>query len=164
LNTSDIIAIGSVLIAGLALLQSWRASRDAANATRENNALMKKQVAIQDRLTQIEQSREQAKIIQSLKADLRAEIRQVKQSTWRLFVTNGGRGTARNVRVMLDGKPLLEHDVIPGGQEEVKIIGPKSEISCCMAMSYSCSPPFDFDVTWEDDTGQQGLYRTTLTF
>ena len=164
MNASDAIAIVSVWIAGLALVQSWRASREAAKATREANGLMKQQVVLQDRLTQIEQSREHAKLMQSLRAVLRAELRQTDGNSWRLFVANTGQGTARKVTISLDGKPLLEHDAVRPGEQETKLIGPESEISYCMEISFDCQPPFEFEVTWDDDSGQQGRYNTTLTF
>jgi len=115
MNPSEAIAIVSVCIAGLALVQSWRAGREASKATREANDLIKRQVVLQDRLTQIEQSREHAKLMQSLQAVIRAELRKTDRSSWRLFVANTGQGTARNVAITLDGKPLLEHDAVPRG-------------------------------------------------
>jgi len=164
MNPSEAIAIVSACIAGLALVQSWRAGREASKATREANDLIKRQVVLQDRLTQIEQSREHAKLMQSLQAVLRAELRKTDRSSWRLFVANTGQGTARNVAITLDGKPLLEHDAVPRGEQETKMIGPESEISYCMAICSGCCPPFDLEATWDDDSGQQGRYGTTLTF
>ena len=106
--TSEVIAVASACIAGLALVQSWLAGRKASKATAEANDLIKQQVALQDRLTQIEQSREHAKLMQSLQAVIRAVLRKTDRGNWRLFVTNTGQGTARNVTITLDGKPLLE--------------------------------------------------------
>ena len=164
METSEIIAVASVCVAWLALVQSWRASRKAAKATAEANDLIKQQVALQDRLTQIEQSREHAKLMQSLQAVIRAVLTKTDRSSWRLFVTNTGQGTARNVTITLDGKPLLEHDAIPRGEQQAKTIGPESEISYCMAICRGSSPPFELEATWDDDSGQQGSYGTTLTF
>jgi len=151
MSTSDAIAVASACIAGFALVQSWLAGRKASKATAEANDLIKRQVVLQDRLTQIEQSREHAKLMQY-------------RSSWRLFVANTGQGTARNVAITLDGKPLLEHDAVPRGEQETKMIGPESEISYCMAICSGCCPPFDLEATWDDDSGQQGRYGTTLTF
>ena len=157
MSWSDIIASGSVLVAGLALWQSWK-------TTREANDLLKEQVALQDRLTQIEQSREHAKLMQSLQALLRAVVCKTDRGSWRLVMMNTGQGTARNVTITLDGKPLLQHDAIPRGEQEAKLIGPESEVSYCMAICSGCHPPFELEATWDDDSGQQGRYGTTLTF
>jgi hypothetical protein len=164
MDESEIIAVASACIAGLALVQSWLAGRKASKATAEANDLIKQQVAIQDRLTQIEQSREHAKLMQSLQAVIRAVLTKTDRSSWRLFVTNTGQGTARNVTITLDGKPLLEHEAIPRGEQEARTIGPESEISYCMAICSGCTPPFELEATWDDDSGQQGRYGTTLTF
>lgn len=164
MSTSEAIAVASACIAGFALVQSWLTGRKASKATAEANRLIKQQVMLQKRLTQIEQSREHAKMMQSLRAVIRAELRKTDRNSWRLFVENTGQGTARNVTITLDGKPLFEHDAAPRGEEEAKMIGPESEISYCMAVSFSCSPPFEFEATWDDDSGQQGRYGTTLTF
>ena len=86
MDESEIIAVASACIAGLALVQSWLAGRKASKATAEANDLIKQQVALQDRLTQIEQSREHAKLMQSLQAVLRAELRQTDGGNYRLFI------------------------------------------------------------------------------
>jgi len=170
MTTSDIIAIVSVLIAGLALWRSWRAGREASEATREANELMKQQVALHERLTQIEQSREQARVMQSLQAIIRAELRKTDRGGWRLFVENTGHGTARNVTITLDGEPIMDHPAVSSpavqhvNREEIRTIGPESEISYVMGLTFDCSPPFEFEATWDDDSGQQGRYATTLTF
>lgn len=164
MTATDIIAIASACVAALALAQSWRAGREASKATREANDLIRQQVSLQDRLTQIEQSREHARLIQSLRATIRAVLRKTDRGSWRLFVLNTGEGTARNVTLTLDGKPLLEHDVVPRGEQEAKTIGPGSDVSYCMAISRGCHPPFEFEATWDDDSGQRGTYGTTLTF
>jgi len=164
MNMSDIISLISVVVAAVALLNSWRAGRQAHKATREANELVKQQVALQDRLAQIEQSREHARLMQTLQAALRAELRQTGQSSWRLFVLNTGSSPARNVTIMLDGKPLLEHDAVPRGEQEANLIGPESDVSYCIAPGSDCSPPFELEATWDDDSGQQGQYGTTLTF
>lgn len=150
MNISDAIAIGSVCVAVLSLAAAVYFGV--------------KNIRLQQRLLELEQEREKAKYVQSLQAQIRAGLRETGPSSWRLVVANTGRGTARNVRARLDGVPLLEHDAIPGGEQEVMTIGPDSEISYCMAITRACRPPFEFDVTWDDDSGQQGRYGTTLTF
>jgi len=157
LSSSDIIALIAAVIAALALFNNWRTGR-------QTNDLFKRQVDLQHRLTQIEQSREYARIIQSLKAELRAELRSVDRGSYRLFIKNTGQGTARNVKVILDGKPVLEHPAIPRGEQEARLIGPGSEISYLMAISFDCHPPFELSITWDDESGDTGKYSTSLTF
>lgn len=163
MTASDILALVAAIIAGIALLRSWWAGREAANATREANDLSKQQVALQERITSIEESREQARVREALKANLRAELRRTGQNSWRLFIQNTGSSPARNVTITLDGQPILEHEIIPRGEQETKLIGPQSEVSFLTAVTMDCDPPFEFEVTWDDDSGEQGLFATTLT-
>ena len=128
MSTSEVIAVASACIAGFALVQSWLAGRKASKATAEANDLIKQQVALQDRLTQIEQSREHAKLMQSPQAVIRAVLRKTDRGSWRLFVLNTGQGTARNVAIMLDGKPQLEHQAIPRGEQKARTIGRESDV------------------------------------
>ena len=153
----------TVLIAALALLISWRANRNVSKSNREANDLLKKQTEFQDRLTQIEQSREHAKLIESLRAKIRAQIQKTGDNNWRLFIENIGLGTARNLIIKIDDKPLIEHPVMLKGEKEVKLIGPESMVSYCIGISFDSIPPFEFSATWDDDSGFQGTYNSTLT-
>lgn len=149
MSISDAVAIGSVCVAVLSLAA-------AVYFGIKNGRL-------QQRLVELEQEREKAKYVQSLQAVLRAEFRNARHVSSRLVISNSGKGTARSVKVLLDGVPLLEHDVIPKGVEKVDIIGPESEISYAIAIDRACHPPFALEMTWDDDSGQQGKYSTTLT-
>jgi len=170
---SDFIAICAILVSLLSVYFSFRANKNSLT-------LQKEQTEMQKRITQIEESRERYRITQSQKANLRAELQKKESTTayldkyhirvrdhgcdYRLLIINDGPGTARNVKAMLDGKPILEHPAIVSSQQEIGTIGPGSEISYIAAITNDCSPPFEFKVTWEDDSGEPGEYETTLTF
>ena len=78
------------------------------------------QAELQQRL---EISREEDRVRQAKGAKLRAFIQKTGRD-WRLFVMNEGEVTARNVKLELDGGPLLAHTLVPRGQEEVTKLGP----------------------------------------
>lgn len=136
----------------------------AERASRKANELVEQQVEIQCRLVQIEQSREQARVLQSQQAVIRAELCKLGTGNWRLVVRNSGQSTACNVTLALDGQPFTEHKATVRGEQEIREIGPESEISYCIVISNECKPPFDLEVTWDDDSGRKGQYRTTLSF
>lgn len=152
----DLIAIGAILVSLLSIYFSFRANKKSLT-------LQKEQTEMQKRITQIEESRERERAIQSKKACLKAELRKNKRGSYRLVIKNSGQGTARNVKATLDGKPILEHPAINPGQQEITLIGPYSEISYIARITFGCRPPFKFKVTWEDDSGEPGEYETTLT-
>ncbi len=153
---SDLIAIGAILVSLLSIYFSFRANKKSLT-------LQKEQTEMQKRITQIEESRERERAIQSKKACLKAELREVERNNHRLVIENSGQGTARNVKATLDGKPILEHPIIAYGQQEIILIGPYSEISYITGITFGCSSSFKFKVTWEDDSGEPGEYETTLT-
>ncbi len=134
MSTLETTAIVAVCIAGLALV--WRVWRWWAG--RKANNLIKQQ------------------------AELCTELRKTDRGSCQLIVANNGQATARNVTITLDGSPILEHPAVPGGQQEVRLIGPKSYIPYIMAFSTECHPPFKLEATWDDDSSQQGRYETTL--
>jgi len=153
---SDLIAIGAILVSLLSVYFSFRANKNSLT-------LQKEQIEMQKRITQIEEAREQERAIQSRKANLKAELQKVERNNYRLVINNSGPGTARNVKATLDGKPILEHPAIVHDQQEITLIGPDSEISYMTDINFDCSPPFEFKVTWEDDSGIPGKWETTLT-
>lgn len=172
MNTTDIIAVVSAgaaiisaAIAIMALVQSRRAGREATKAGREANDLIKQQVAFQERLTQIEQSREHARLKQELQANLRADIRKPQgKNAYKLSIRNTGKGTARNISITLDGKPLSKHEDVLDCGEQIAILGPESQISFLMVSTFDSPTNYALEATWDDDSGQQGKYSTTLTY
>jgi len=155
-SPSAVIALIAVVIAALALYNSWRTGKQSND--------------IQRRLVQIEQTRDHDRAIQSLKAALRPKLHSTqninrRSKDYQLVIENSGQGTARNVKAFLDGKPLLEHPALPGGMQEVSLIGSGSGISYPLFIAMGGPrPPFEFMVTWDDDSGEPGRYSTTLTF
>ncbi len=158
---SDFIAICAIIVSIISIYFSRCANQRSLK-------LQEEQIEIQKRITQIEESRERDRVIQSQKAYLKAKLQKLQKkderNSYHLVIENVGQGTARNVKAMLDRKPIIKHPAILPDQQEITLIGPASEISYIMAVTLSCSPPFEFKVTWEDDSGEPGEYITTLTF
>lgn len=158
---SDYIAICAIAVSIISVYFS-------SCANQRSLKLQEKQIEMQQRITQIEESRERDRVIQSQKAYLKAKLQKLQKkderNSYHLVIENVGQGTARNVIAELDGKPIIKHPAIASSQQKIGTIGPGSEISYIAAITYDCSPPFKFKVTWEDDSGEPGEYETTLTF
>jgi hypothetical protein len=97
------------------------------------------------------------------RAKLTAYLQKTGRSNFHIVIRNDGESLARDVIIMLDGKPLLEHPVIPQGEQEVSKIGPHSEVKYIAAVHFGCAPPFDIAIQWHDEAGEGGKYETTLT-
>lgn len=144
-----IIAMGSLVVAIIAMRKSLDAQREANSAQR--------------RVVEIEEGRERQRRLASLQAKLRAELRGVRGAD-RLYLVNDGEAEARNVQVRLDGKPFAEHCAVIGDSSLPMFVGARAEVSCLLAIYQQCAPPFECEIRWDDDSGTDRSYRTTLTF
>jgi hypothetical protein len=128
---------------------------------------------IEKKQLEIEEAREKDRLTEKQKAYLTAKIVSEplpsldgrRQTTRHLLrIDNTGLAQARNIKVLLDGKSLLEHPAILKGNGEVTKIGPRSFIQYLLVLCDEVYPPFDLEVTWSDDSGgEPGFYQTTLT-
>ncbi len=77
-----------------------------------------------------------------------------------LRLYNYGEVEARDVRVSISGNRAPK---ILGDTTSPVRIGPSSYIQYPLAITFGMSPPWDLEITWVDDSGEPGTYRTTLT-
>jgi len=107
------------------------------------------------------------------KANLTAHITKEKMSRTRtsriytkyyLVVKNNGLSEARNVKLLLADKPVLEHSAVQNSQkDEIKHIGAQSSIKYEFSNGFMRELPLKTEIAWEDDSGKPGKYSTTLT-
>jgi len=144
-----IIGVGSLIVSMIAVWKSSQAQREAN--------------AVQKRIVEIEEQREREKLFEAKQANLRAELRKVERRTYRLYLVNHGKAEAHNIRIKLDGTPLAEHCAAVQNDRMPVFLGPGAECSVLLAISSVCAPPFEIEITWDDDYGTDRTYRTTLT-
>ena len=156
-SMTDAFSLGSVIISAVSLVVSVVAAWKSLQAQREANIA-------QRRIVEIEEQREQERRLTASQAFLSPQLRKTERGSYRLYLVNSGKAEARNVRVKLDGVPLGEHPVAVEGDNLPVRVGPNSEVSCILAITLSCAPPFEIEVMWEDDSGTDRVYRGTLTF
>ncbi|MGB9879339.1 MAG: hypothetical protein ACPLRM_01130 [Anaerolineae bacterium] len=140
----------SLIVSGIAMMGSWKAQREATTA--------------QKRIVEIEEQREKEKVVSSQQALLHPELRETGTGSYRLYLVNSGKAEARNVQVKLDGVPLKDHHAAVKGDVMPTLIGPNAEVSCLLAISTRCAPPFEIEVLWDDDSGKDHIYRGILSF
>lgn len=126
--------------------------------------LQRKYTALQQRLVEIEEIREQERNKTIKKAQLSACIEEYGRNNHRLFIVNEGNAEARNIHLKMDGETFEKHRAALRGEGEINCIGAHSSATKLLALSMGCAPPFDLEIFWDDDSGEQGNYRTTLTF
>jgi hypothetical protein len=81
-----------------------------------------------------------------------------------MYLVNDGESQARNVSVIFEGIPVEEHCSAVQGSQLPCDVGPRSEVSCLLAFSHQCAPPFPIELSWDDDSGEPGSYQGTITF
>lgn len=123
-------------------------------------------IRTQKRQLAIEEKREQDRLSEMNKADLTAQLvsKSSRPHDYLLRIENKGLSEARDLKILLDDLPILKHPAIPQGLEEIRQIGPQSPVQYLMDISQDNHPPFDILITWSDDSGEPGTYKTTLTF
>jgi len=125
----------------------------------------------QKRLVEIEEAREHDRLRLLRKANLIAQIKrevlitrhQQSVNQYFLCVDNTGNAEARDIVILLDGKPLLEHPTILDNTKEIRQVGPNSHFQYLLALNMQAHSPSDVKITWSDDSEEPGSYQTTLT-
>ncbi len=153
-----VVSIISVTFSGLAILLAWIAHWRISS--------------IQKRQLEIEEARENDRIRNSNKAQLRAYIKKEVESqrmhhtVWKhlLRIENMGLAEAREIKVILDDKPLFEHPTILKGQRKITQIGPQSHFDYTLALTMGAPIPSRVQITWSDDSGEPGDYKTSLNY
>lgn len=153
---ADIFPLASVIISAVSLVTSIFATWKSLRAQREANIAQK-------RIVEIEEQREKERHLAATQAQLIPRLRKTDGGLYRLYLVNSGHAEARNVRVELDGMPLHEHPTAIEGEDLPVLVGPSSEVSCCLAL-WNKKPPFEIEVKWDDDSGTDRVYRGTITF
>ena len=152
------VGILALLVSIVSAIATWRTN------SRQNQH--------QERLVNLETAREQDRQRLARSAEVRASIgrgeqhfreRMVGRSPqyW-LVIRNDGMTLARSVRVLLDGKPAIEHALIPGGEEEITTIGPGTEYRYILAVSHQSPRVVDVLIQWDDDSGEPRRWESQL--
>ena len=123
------------------------------------------------RMVALEEARESDRIRQGAKANLVADIQRGDGSgpVWRLEVENRGQAEARDVTVLLDAQPILDHPGVAratqqGLNRELRHLAAGARFRYVLAPTLGCRPPWELEITWTDDSGEPGSYQATLTF
>lgn len=90
----------------------------------------------------------------------------ISQNQYWLLIHNKGLAEARDVRVLLDGKPLPQHPGIPANIKELTQVGPD------ISIPYHLTPTPEQEqaktlyvkTTWSDDTGEPRFWEQILKF
>ncbi len=112
---------------------------------------------------EIEQEQEADRQLDRRKATITAKFEHLQQAGhYALHIENGGASEARDVTVVLGGKPISELKNIEPKFPQIPKIGPGSIASYSWQCADNPRPPFPLKITWSDDSKKPRCYRTTL--
>ena len=138
---SFILSLVSIFIAAGAMFTSWRT---------------------QKRQVEIEEAREKYRLKEMHKADLVARL--VKDGRDLLIIENKGPAEAREISILLNGRSLSEFQAFVGGQSEIHRVVAYSLFHYLMAFYTGVDLTPEITINWIDDSGEPGIYQTTLTY
>ena len=171
---TSMVALLAVLISIIALYRNNQTARRQmelqereAELREKQTKLSESQTELQRRVVGIEEGREQRQLEDQSKADLIARIvteGEGGSKTYLLEIRNDGEADARQVEVIMDGKPLNQHPAFFKSQEIIRKVPRKSTIRYPLILRLGTSPPFDISVRWADDfSDSRGPFEGTLT-
>ena len=122
----------------------------------------------QERLVNLETTREQDRQRLARSADVRASIvhgerlffDEIVPQHW-LVIRNDGMALARKVRVLLDGKSLVAHKLVLDG-EQTTAIGSGAEHRYTLKASLNSASFVDVLIQWDDDSGEPRRWESKL--
>ena len=152
------VSVLALLVSAASAIATWRTNS--------------RQSQHQERLVNLETAREQDRQRLARSAEVRASIdrgeqhlreRMIARSPqyW-LVIRNDGMALARNVRILLDGKPILEHPLVPDGEEEITTVGAGTKHRYILAVSMQSAIIVDVLIQWDDDSGEPRRWESKL--
>ena len=120
-----------------------------------------KQNDLQERLLALEATRQKAAIRQSRQARLSARFDRIGHD-WMLGFRNDGKSGASEIRITIDDQSVLEHPLVLHGSGEITELGSGAEAHSLIAPSMGMPDVYTVELTWRDDSGEPGKWRSQL--
>jgi len=120
-----------------------------------------RQNALQEQMLALETAREQDRRREAESAQVTASIERWGREH-RLRIQNSGSVTARNVRVLMDGKPLREYELILQGEDEISVLGPGVDATYILAVAQQSPGVVLVRIEWSDDSADNRIWKSQL--
>jgi hypothetical protein len=130
-------------------------------STIATSRISSRQNALQEQMLALETAREQDRRREAESAQVTASIERWGREH-RLRIQNSGSVTARNVRVLMDGKPLREHELILQGEDEISVLGPGVDATYILAVAQQSPGVVLVRIEWSDDSADNRIWESQL--
>ena len=141
-NPGNLIAVISLIMSAIAIYTAW---------------------ITQKRQVEIEEIREKDRQKDMRKANLVARLKN-DDGRRLLVIENKGPSEARDITILLNGRPLSEYQGFVQQKEEIRSVGAFSSFHYLMVLVMGMDLSFEIAITWVDDSEETGHYNTTLTY
>jgi hypothetical protein len=115
---------------------------------------------LQGRMTKIEEGREKDRIRQMNKAYVKAYLSRADD---RLYFENYSDNPAKDLEVYVNGVDFMNSPVRVQNEDKKTRIGPKSEISYFFPITGGNTGPWEIKITWNDESGEKGIWEGQLS-
>ena len=126
-------------------------------------------LALQQEMNRIEKARRSDEVLERSSADLRASVLRVGRAgrSLILLIKNHGVAPAADVRVLIDGVPaseseILEHDTESAARRTFGPIGPGNSLSLPILAHAAAPNEFVVAVRWKNRSGTDGSTETQV--
>ncbi len=158
-DATTVISVIALLVSFVSVVLAWRTSG-------HQHQLQLRDTDLQERLVALETAREKDRLRASRSAQVTASIvrehvRASRTDYW-LRIANEGRAAAGNIRVLLDEKPALEHELTLSGEDEITTLGPGADARYHLAVTMGSPRVVLVRVSWDDESGDPGLWISQL--
>lgn len=125
-------------------------------------------VKLQERLAQLEESRELVRLASTKRAELVPEnVHTIHNGKPRraLRITNRGLAEARDIQIVVDGTPLApRHRISPWTEQIVSKLGSTMKADYLLSDSFlQYEEKFSVRLVWNDDSGESQAFETELS-
>ena len=147
MDTSNVIAFGSLLVAAIAVIAMLRANSRAVSSQKEANELSEANNKLNERLVVLEEERREEERRDMQLASLKLRRESIKGG-YRLVAENAGPAVATDVCLYTD----FHKD-----KKTVEVLNPGASISIPYVKEFGTSPPTNprGHVTWKNSSGEK---------
>lgn len=139
----------------LALVVSIASAMIAVRVSRE-------QTRLQAHLLRLETARERDRVAERDQAEIRATLTRLPASAL-LQIRNQGRSEARDLRVLIDGQDINEHELFPAAFSPPDVLGPDASFDFRMLTFDGMPNQYGVEISWKDQGGKPRSWSSRLS-
>lgn len=159
-------AVGAVVVGILGHRASKRHAARELELGERADALDSVQTKLNRRLVEIEEGRDARAELTATQAELRAGIMVMPRGIWFVRLDNVGAAPATNIRVSLEGAPIEEFQyyLAGTGPERPFDLGEDGGVTWKLSVGLGGDiPPWTVEVLWDDASGTDRRWASTIT-